>query len=533
MSGETHRETLTRPYTFPEDVKVVPASELAEHLRAKIGAVDGDFAVTRPGHRSPSRMVDLDTLELLQEFVAPTPIGEAIARFAHRRGLDPEAVLQSAFPVLQSFTESLLLVPEDSVFADGVVASFVTGQLVAGYEIRRLVQVLRDTEVYLARGPDGADVALKVARAGSVETVRPMLEREADILEHLGGTGSPRLEARVLEADIPFVSMEWLPGVSASARAHELRTASSPDWRRRLHEVVARLIGAYHYLHALDVVHADVHSGNVVVDESDRIKLLDFGLARLVRPPDPHDHKFRTGFSRNMEPEAALALRRDGIACGATKLGEQYSVASLAYTLLCGEHYAGPSAARETMIHAVVNETPLPFARHGWESWPAAERVLARGLAKEPEDRFASMEEFLEAWHETSPPDQTPRRESRFATHPNAFERLVDVVLDWTVPTESLIPDAPAASVQYGAAGLAYFLYRASLLRESPHLLSGADRWSRCAVAWIDSDTAFDAPQFGLTKDRVAPDSLFHSAAGAHVVAWPGQPRARRFHGCP
>lgn len=259
MKSTDRRELLRSAWVLPSDVKVLPAEDLSERVRQGIEARLGEFAVTRPGFRTFSRIVAGDTIALLDEFRTPKPLAQGVVSFARGRGLDPETALRDAFPMLQTFAASFLLVPGDSDFVDGIEASFVAGQIAFGFEIKRLVQVLHDTEVYLGETPDGRAVALKIARSASSETTRPMLAREAAILERLGGVGSPRLLKAALAIETPYLVMDWVHGVPIGARAAELRIAAHPGWRTRLHGLCADLIDTYARLHARNVVHADVH----------------------------------------------------------------------------------------------------------------------------------------------------------------------------------------------------------------------------------------------------------------------------------
>ena len=518
--SDGHRDLLERPFVLPGDVLVFPATELGERMRAELDCGDGEFVVTRPGYRSFSRIVDERTAALLEEFRAPARIVEAILRYSRRRDLDPEELLESAFPVLRAFSAALLLVPEDSPHVEGIVASFATGQLVADYEVRRLIQALEDTELYQALGPGGILVAVKIARPAASRETHQMLEREAAVLEHLGGQCSPGLVELGTLHDRPFVVTRWISGVPISTRAHELRSQASANWRRELHELCCRLIAAYRNLHDCGVVHGDVHPRNVLVDSDDSVHLLDFGLSRFVGSRPELDHGRRAGLAWFLEPEAAAPLLRGEPAPPASYAGEQFAVAALAYSLLCGEHHLDAPPDRETLYREVLEGPFQPFARRGFESWPEVESVLARATAKRASERFDSMADFLDAIRQAHPPVQRDQSALEWPAH--EMQRLVDEMLERAARAprsfDDLFPEAPTASVQYGAAGLAWSLYRAAQVREDPSLLAAADHWSRQAVARLDDPGAFHAPAVGITPQRVGPESLHHRASGVHCV---------------
>lgn len=503
---------------LPDDVLVFPVTQLAPHVRETLDCPDDHLAVTRPGFRTLSRLVDSETASLLEEFREPTRLVDGVLRFSRRRGVDPEQLLEQAFPVLQAFTGAHILVPEASPLAEGVKSSFAVGQTVASYTVRRHVQALEDSEIYQVSGPSGELAALKIARsAPSYETVTA-IQREAAVLDRLAGACSPSFVEAGTFRGRPFLTMEWLSGVPISTRARELRTTRSPGWRARLHALGVRLLVAYTTLHAHDVAHGDVHTGNIFVDAADLVYLLDFGLARFQHRRPELNHARRAGLAWFMAPEVARALLQAEIPPPVTLVDEQYSIAAMLYVLLCGEHYLDAPPEREALYRHVIETPVLPFARRGFETWPAVEAVLARALAKNPEDRFPSTQAFLDAFRSAQPAVGGPAPVRSTLPMREVVGQILDVTSHSPAPLRELFPEAPLASAQYGAAGLAWFLYRAAQVRDSADLLAAADLWARRAAACLTNDEAFHAPSVGITTKRVSPLSLYHRAGGVYTV---------------
>jgi serine/threonine-protein kinase len=520
--GGARRELLRGAFVLPRDVLVFPVEELAERVREELGCAPGELAVTRPGFRSLSRIVDPETAALLEQFRSPRPIAEAVARLSRERGSDPETLLAAAFPVLQAFSEASILVPEGSPAAEGVEASFAPGRSVGGYEVRRLIQALEDTELYQAIAPDGAVVALKIARSARDPATALALEREAAILGRLGGGCAPALAAAGTLDGRPFLASRWLSGVPVTVRAEEIRSARGAGWRRRLHALGARVLRAHRALHEAGVVHGDVHPRNVLVDARDRVALLDFGLSRLPGERAGLDHERRAGLIWFLEPEAARPLLAGEPAPRASFAGDQYAAAALVYLLLSGAQAIEGPPEREALYRRAIETPPGPFAARGFESWPQVEAVLARALAKEPAHRFASVAELADAFDRAQPPRPAGRRASLRSTP--AMRALVDGVLARVAeprpPAEraALVPLAPRASLQYGAAGVAWFLYRAAQVRDSPQLAAAADLWVRDARALGAGEGGFEAPAVGIVGGRVGGGSLYHRLPGVHLV---------------
>ena len=520
MIDEARRKLLQKPYVLPPDVLLFPVQELAEHVRAMLDCNDDDYAVTRPGMRSFSRIVDKDTAILLQTFRTPSPLAEAIARYSRQHNLVPEETLAQVFPALIRFSNAQFLVPADSPITESIHASFANGQMLAGYEVCRLIQVLQDVEVYQVQGKNGQLFALKIARPDTASSVSRALEHEAAILTHLHGVGSPQLAEQGQYRERPFLVTSWCPGVPINLPFWEHRLATSTSWRTRIHQLCCRLLDAYAQLHDHGVIHADVHPKNLLVDADNNITLLDFGLSRLLTSGTATDHNRRAGLAWFMEPELASALLNGEPPPPASYAGEQYAVAALVYYLICGAYPIAGVPEAGILYKEVVESPPLPFARHGFESWPDIESVLQRAMAKKAQARFPSLKLFSEAFRRAQPPTQ---RNQVDEVRPAAkMLSLVDAILERTVdaprPLAELFTTAPTLSIQSGAAGLAWFLYRAAQIRNSPQLIVGADLWSRQALAQIDDSQGFELPAVSDKKINYRHVSLHHGRCGLHCV---------------
>ena len=161
---------------LPADVRFIPAKDLAEEMRRKIGASEADIAVTRPKSRTPSKVIDADTYALLKEFEQPTTIVKAVLHFSKERQLRAENVLDEAFPLLQSFFESRLLVDPHWPDAKRIDAGLAAGDVVDGMTVEETLAVISDTELYRVRREDGTEAVLKVARTDDRQ-IRYLLKR--------------------------------------------------------------------------------------------------------------------------------------------------------------------------------------------------------------------------------------------------------------------------------------------------------------------------------------------------------------------
>jgi hypothetical protein len=529
--------TIAEPMLLPEDVVITPVDELPPEIREQVEHGPGDRALTRPLSRTPSTIVDRDTAGLLDAFRTPTRIVDAIVGFAAERRLDPHEILERSFPVLRELLVGGYLVPADSALARPIAeAALADGTTIGRFRVERTVHLLIDTQVCLATDEDGqTPVALKVARAGHEGSMRPALAHEAAVLRELGGVATPDL---IDEGDAdgrPYLAMAWRPGSGAEEAAAELRHLPPAVGRAALLRLGARILAAYDSIHGRGVLHGDVHPNNVIVGPDGAVTLIDFGLAASAgRRAGP-----RGGIDFFMEPESAYAGESGRGAAPLTARGEQYGVAALLYRLLTGGHTHAFSLEPSTMRRQLLEDPPLPFSRHGVDGLPAVEAVLRRALAKDPDDRFADMATFLAAYDAAVERDveravpQRSKRAAKGSAGPRTAAapvrdagaeeagRLLEEVLDRVGLDGPLLGselEAPRASVNLGAAGIAYALLRIATARDDAELLALASLWSLKATAALGTEEAFVNPALDITPADFGTSGIHHSATGVYAV---------------
>ena len=163
------------------------------------------------------------------------------------------------------------------------------------------------------------------------------------------------------------------------------------------------------------------------------------------------------------------------------------------------------------MLRQIIEERPVPFIRHGARPWTEVERVLHRALAKETGARFASVAEFADTLAAAARPAPTPGPDGAVAGLLRSF--LDRATIDGAA-YRALDGTTPLCSVNTGAAGIAYALYRIASIREDPALLSMAELWCVRAERHAGDEAAFYDPELDLSPATVGRVSLFHTAAG-------------------
>ena len=500
------------------EVEVFSVRELAPDVRANIDAADEDYAVTLRRSRSPSRIVDKESADLLAFFRSPSRIVDAVLSFAGTRGLDAEATLERAYPLLYHLYHARVLVASDGKAPAPAERELGIGSVVEGFRLLRSVQALEDNEVFLGRNTAGQYAAIKFYSKADERTIRA-LEHEADMSRRVLNKRVPEFYSIAhTNSGIALVT-EWVFGLEATNAAATLRQRGALN-QRPLLALCVDIASAFADLHQAGVLHGDVHPRNVLVDGRGAVRVIDFGLAQSVEKT--RSSGVRGGVAFYFDPEFAEAQRTSKQAI-LTEEGEQYSVASLIYQLWTGVYYIDWSLEREALLRQIVEVDPAPFEARNVPAWADLEAVLCRALQKRPDRRFPSMRAFAEALAGLLPEAETRDRNAALHHKERARERdLLDQTLQrYALGGHALrdgLAGAPFASINYGAAGVAYTLYSIARRRADSQLLALADIWIQRAYALSAHEEAFYKSELEINRITVGEVSLFHSMSGLDCV---------------
>jgi serine/threonine-protein kinase len=197
------------------------------------------------------------------------------------------------------------------------------------------------------------------------------------------------------EDDIYYMAMEFLDGHTLH---RAIREASHFPEERAAH-IARQICRALREAHSLGVIHRDLKPANIFLvehgDETDFVKVLDFGLVKNVSGDGKGDELTQTGlFMGSPKYMAPEQIRGDKVDART----DIYALGIIMYEMLTGKvPFDRPNSVNILMAH--VNEEPPPLRQMNpnVSVSPAIEDTLARCMAKDPEQRFRSMDEVLAA----------------------------------------------------------------------------------------------------------------------------------------
>jgi eukaryotic-like serine/threonine-protein kinase len=506
---------MTEHLMLPSDVRLFPASDLTPELVHQISPGPGDYLIARPNSRNACRLIDAGCAQLLVAFRVPCTIVDAVMEYSQTRRLSPEQVLEGIFPVAKDLIRAGILVQADAPELSAIRPSLKEGDKIGGFEILRPVNVLNDTEVYLARSSGlETPAAVKIARQ---ESVSPSIRREAEILSYLGGVVGPRLYETGEANGRMYVIQEWINGTSPSILADQLRRHRKAASRALLLRLCVNIVKLYARLHdELGVIHADVHPRNVLTLSARQSRIVDFAAARVLSESSLC-HAPRTAVLLFYDPATAAAALEDRMPPQACELSEQYSLAVLVRRLISGRHYLEFSSRRDSILRQIVEVSPTSFLSQGIEPWPVVEQAIDRALEKEPARRYPRMADFAQALAAC----ETVCGARGGLFHPRVRKPLpsrLDHLDFYNVCAPDKDREKHLCSLYLGTAGVAYALYRLARIRADGSLLSLADLWAYQSENWAKDPECLYEAELNATPDTVGRASLFYGLPGVLLI---------------
>ena len=222
--------------------------------------------------------------------------------------------------------------------------------------------------------------------AGELKQVMNRFRHEAQAVGRLVHPRIVQIYDYGEDYETAYIVMELVNGKTL---AQHLAQEVSYEFRE-VGEIIRQVLDGIGHAHGEGIVHRDIKPSNIMINNDGRIKISDFGIAR-IEFSDLTQIGDVLGTPYYMSPEQFLGVEVD-------KLADLYSIGVIAYELLTGSKpFYGSSA---TVMQQVLNERPADPSLLKPMLSPLIDRVLHKALAKKREDRFQSAREFSEAFRD-------------------------------------------------------------------------------------------------------------------------------------
>jgi Tol biopolymer transport system component len=283
----------------------------------------------------------------------------------------------------------------------------VAGRKIGPYEVSGQIGAGGMGEVYRARDPRlGRDVAIKVLPA-SFSSDPDRLQRFAQEARAAAALNHPNILAIFdigEDKGAPYVVSELLEGETLRDRLR-----SGPLSTRKAIDFALQIAHGLAAAHEKGIVHRDLKPENLFITHDNRVKILDFGLAKLTRPDEGSaagdaptmqvatDPGVVMGTVGYMSPEQVRGKPAD-------HRSDIFSFGSILYEMLSGKRAFHGDSPADTMS-AILKEDPPEFAETARNIPPALQRIVNHCLEKNPAQRFQSAGDVafnLESLTETS-----------------------------------------------------------------------------------------------------------------------------------
>ena len=230
------------------------------------------------------------------------------------------------------------------------------------------------------------EVAIKVLNPDVTDA--ELLKRfraEAVSLARLNHPGIATIYELHRHGDDLLMVMEFVRGATLQSLSERLGPLDPPQAA----QLCVQVLDALSHAHRAGIVHRDLKPANVMVTDEGAVKIMDFGIARVLGGEQFTHAGYMMGTPAYMAPEQVLGQEIDGRA-------DLYSVGVLFYRLLSRElPFQADTAIAMAQKQVADAPTPLGTFRPNLPPW--CETIIARALAKAPSDRFQTAEAFRAA----------------------------------------------------------------------------------------------------------------------------------------
>lgn len=183
------------------------------------------------------------------------------------------------------------------------------------------------------------------------------------------------------EGEMVFMAMELLEGIDLATRAKDHRFTVEETL-----SIASQIADALAFAHDRGVIHRDIKPPNIMIIGEDRVKLMDFGIARMRQSDVKTQTGVMLGTPRYMSPEQISGIPTD-------HRSDIFSLGTVVYEMLTGSKlYAGGDPSE--VMYNVVNLRPVPPSYINRQVPPMLDLVMAKALEKDPDARYQDAHQF-------------------------------------------------------------------------------------------------------------------------------------------
>lgn len=265
------------------------------------------------------------------------------------------------------------------------------GKQILNYTIKSILGEGGMGTVYLAQHLSiDRKVAIKVLKPELTqkEEIKNRFKNEASLMAQLQHPNIVGLIDYYEDEEGLYLIMEYVSGIGLDDL---LKSLTQPLPIDRAINIFKKILTAFAYAHKNGIVHRDVKPSNILVTANDEVKVLDFGIAKLIG--DSQHHLTRTGTQIGtvyyMSPEQVKAQEVD-------QRSDIYSLGVTFYEMLAGFSPYTSMKSEYEIYNSIVSEPLLPLTQTLGDNYTTVWAVIVKATEKEKEKRFSCCEELIQ-----------------------------------------------------------------------------------------------------------------------------------------